>query len=63
MLLDEKVVEWICEFEDSKKVVEVVNESKMFFIVNIFYELKMLLNGIMGMCVVLMEDNDMIRIK
>lgn len=57
------MVEWIREFEISKKVVEVVNESKILFIVNILYEFKILLNGIMGMCVVCMEEDDIVCIK
>lgn len=63
MSLDEKVAERTRELEDSKKAAEAANESKTLFIANISHELKTPLNGIMGMCAVLMEDNDMTRIK
>ncbi|KAK0388243.1 hypothetical protein NLU13_4488 [Sarocladium strictum] len=63
MSLDEKVAERTRELEDSKKAAEAANESKTLFIANISHELKTPLNGIMGMCAVLMEDNDIARIK
>lgn len=63
MSLDEKVAERTRELEDSKKAAEAANESKTLFIANISHELKTPLNGIMGMCAVLMEDDDMTRIK
>ncbi len=61
--LDDKVAERTRELEISKKAAEAANESKTLFIANISHELKTPLNGIMGMCAVCMEDDDLQRIK
>lgn len=61
--LDEKVAERTKELEISKKAAEAANESKTLFIANISHELKTPLNGIMGMCAVCMEEDDVQRIK
>lgn len=62
-LLDEKVAERTRELEISKKAAEAANESKTLFIANISHELKTPLNGIMGICAVCMEDDDLARIR
>ncbi|TQN74895.1 Two-component system protein B [Colletotrichum shisoi] len=61
--LDQKVLERTKELEISKKAAEAANESKTLFIANISHELKTPLNGILGMCAVCMEENDILRIK
>ncbi|RGP72286.1 osomolarity two-component sensor histidine kinase sln1 [Fusarium sporotrichioides] len=61
--LEVKVAERTRELEESKKAAEAANESKTLFIANISHELKTPLNGILGMCAVCMEENDIVRIK
>jgi osomolarity two-component system sensor histidine kinase SLN1 len=61
--LEEKVKERTQELELSKKAAEAANESKTLFIANISHELKTPLNGILGMCAVLIGEDDMTKIK
>ncbi|KAH6899692.1 putative histidine kinase HHK5p [Thelonectria olida] len=61
--LEVKVAQRTRELEESKKAAEAANESKTLFIANISHELKTPLNGILGMCAVCMEENDLLRIK
>ncbi|KAJ1326557.1 osomolarity two-component system, sensor histidine kinase SLN1 [Microdochium nivale] len=61
--LEDKVAMRTQELEISKKAAEAANESKTLFIANISHELKTPLNGILGMCAICMEEDDMQRIK
>lgn len=61
--LEERVKERTAELEESKKAAESANASKTLFIANISHELKTPLNGILGMCAVCMQEEDIRKIR
>ncbi|KAH8889221.1 hypothetical protein GQ53DRAFT_825538 [Thozetella sp. PMI_491] len=61
--LEEKVAERTKELEISKKAAETANESKTLFIANMSHELKTPLNGILGICAVCMEEDNVKQIQ
>ncbi len=61
--LEERVKERTAELEESKKAAEAANASKTLFVANISHELKTPLNGILGMCAVCMQEEDISRIR
>lgn len=61
--LEDRVRERTIELNLSKTAAEAANESKTLFVANVSHELKTPLNGILGMCAVCMEDNDIQQIK
>jgi osomolarity two-component system, sensor histidine kinase SLN1 len=60
--LEERVRERTAQLEESKKIAETANASKTLFIANISHELKTPLNGILGMCTVCMQEEDIHKI-
>lgn len=61
--LEDNVAERTKELEISKKAAESASQEKSVFVANVGHELKTPLNGILGMCSVCMDDNDIGRIK
>lgn len=61
--LEERVLERTQELEEQKKVAESANQAKSLFVANITHELRTPLNGILGMCAVCMQEDDIPKIK
>ncbi|KAG0122698.1 hypothetical protein HOY82DRAFT_575245, partial [Tuber indicum] len=61
--LEERVGERTKELEEQKKVAESANQAKSLFVANITHELRTPLNGILGMCAVSMQEDDLPKIK
>ncbi|KIV88560.1 hypothetical protein PV10_08231 [Exophiala mesophila] len=61
--LEERVRSRTAELEQSRNAAETANQSKTLFIANVSHELRTPLNGIIGMCAVAMQEEDIVRIR
>lgn len=61
--LEERVRSRTMELEQSRNAAETANQSKTLFIANVSHELRTPLNGIIGMCAVAMQEEDVVRIR
>jgi len=61
--LEDRVKVRTAELEQSRNAAQAANESKTLFIANVSHELRTPLNGIIGMCAVAMQEEDVARIR
>ncbi|KPI40547.1 Two-component system protein B [Cyphellophora attinorum] len=61
--LEDRVKDRTAELEKSRNEAQAANESKTLFIANVSHELRTPLNGIIGMCAVAMQEEDVKRIR
>ena len=61
--LEERVKMRTAELELSRNAAEAANESKTLFIANVSHELRTPLNGIIGMCAIAMQEEEMSSVR
>ncbi|KIW33413.1 uncharacterized protein PV07_00265 [Cladophialophora immunda] len=61
--LEDRVKKRTSELEQSRNAAEAANESKTLFIANVSHELRTPLNGIIGMCAIAMQEEDVGSIR
>ena len=61
--LEDRVKQRTAELEQSRNAAEAANESKTLFIANVSHELRTPLNGIIGMCAIAMQEDEMNNVR
>lgn len=61
--LENRVQSRTAELEQSRNEAQAANESKTLFIANVSHELRTPLNGVIGMCAVAMQEEDISRVR
>ncbi|KIW90981.1 uncharacterized protein Z519_08764 [Cladophialophora bantiana CBS 173.52] len=61
--LEDRVKKRTAELEQSRNAAEAANESKTLFIANVSHELRTPLNGIIGMCAIAMQEEDVASVR
>ncbi|KIY04087.1 uncharacterized protein Z520_00779 [Fonsecaea multimorphosa CBS 102226] len=61
--LEDRVKKRTSELEQSRNAAEAANESKTLFIANVSHELRTPLNGIIGMCAIAMQEEEVTSIR
>ncbi|RMZ79352.1 hypothetical protein DV737_g3449, partial [Chaetothyriales sp. CBS 132003] len=61
--LEDRVKKRTAELEKSRDLARAADESKTLFIANVSHELRTPLNGIIGMCSVAMQEDDISRVR
>jgi osomolarity two-component system, sensor histidine kinase SLN1 len=61
--LEDRVRQRTAELELSRNAAEAANESKTLFIANVSHELRTPLNGIIGMCAIAMQEEEMHNVR